>query len=193
MFNDLQAELITALKTLLGAKTRTIAPVPTENGEALLRRFGSDAPALYVVLMPGSIDGDAARVRFAVLCVTQDARSTQAARAGTGTTIGLHPLMNAVMTLGSGALNGWQATGWDFHDHDDFIKHDLQCGTVFLQVRSDLPQRELGELNDFLQLNAFVDIDPMSSEEDRNNWIAGEEAETQPDIAAQINLESDAP
>jgi hypothetical protein len=118
MLVELERRLVALLQASpLAEKVRAIDVLPDLDGDSLVGKFLTDAPALYVSLGAGDISSPGvATPTIGVACVTRNSRSATAARHGDGVTIGLLELVEAVMILVDPDLDGetgFAAVRWD--------------------------------------------------------------------------------
>lgn len=96
----LENELIEALKSsALGPRVRTVESLPDVSDDSLVKRFATDAPAVYVSYAGGSIAQELWTRRFSVLVLARNARGHKEARHGDAETIGLYELIDAAQAF----------------------------------------------------------------------------------------------
>lgn len=191
MLGELETQLIDLLKASpLGARLRVIDSLPDTLDKDLVKRWGVDAPAAYVVAMDGAINDSVATPQFVLVLVARNARGHQAARRGDGKLIGLYEMLDAGLAELQGGQTddaNWMVTRYQFLQDVDLREQGLQAALVLLQADTDLPQKEALNLGDFVEFHADYDIQPFASEADRERWAADDRAEPAPDLQSDLN------
>lgn len=191
MLGDLENQLIALLKASpLGLRLKVVDSLPDTPDKDVLKRWGLDAPAAYVVAMDGSISQAVATPQFVVVLVARNARGHQAARHGDGQTIGLYEMLDAgIAELHGGQTEGgsWQVTRYQFLQEDALREHGLHAALVQLQADVDPPQKDQQNLGEFLEFHADYDIEPTATPEDRERWLNEDHADPAPDLQSHIN------
>lgn len=150
MLAELEISLVATLRASpLAARLRAIDALPDLGGDRLISRFGADAPAVYVALGSGDFPGrGVARPQLGIACVCRNARSPLAARQGDGVSIGLLPLLEAVMIAVDGAVidgREYEVRGWQMVNSDDLYRQGLYVGVVQVAASGLLPLDSAGE------------------------------------------------
>lgn len=191
MLSELETQLIDLLKASpLGTRLRVVDSLPDTPDKDLLKRWGLDAPAAYVVAMDGAIDGDVATPQFVLVLVTRNARGHQAARRGDGKLIGLYEMLDAGLAeLHGGQTDdaNWTVTRYQFLQDVEIREQGLQAALVLLQADTGMPQKEALNLGDFTEFHADYDLAPLASDADRQRWATEDHAEPLPDLHSHIN------
>lgn len=191
MLGDLENQLIALIKeSPLGRRLKTVDSLPDTPDKDVLKRWGLDAPAAYVVAMDGSISQAIATPQFVVVLVARNARGHQAARHGDGKTIGLYEMLDAgIAELHGGQTDGasWQVTRYQFLQEDALREQGLHVALVQLQADVDPPQKDQQNLGEFLEFHADYDIDPNATPEDRQRWLDENHDAPAPDLHSHIN------
>jgi hypothetical protein len=191
MLGDLENQLIALLKeSPLGARLKTVDSLPETPDKDVIKRWGLDAPAAYVVAMDGSISQAVATPQFVVVLVARNARGHQAARHGDGKTIGLYEMLDAgIAELHGGQTEdaSWQVSRYQFMQEDALREQGLHVALVQLQADTDPPQKDAVNLGEFLEFHADYDIEPNATPEDRERWLNEDHADPAPDLHSQIN------
>lgn len=191
MLGDLETQLIELLKASpLGSRLRMVDSLPDTPDKDLVKRWGLDAPAAYVVAGDGTLNQAIASPQFVVVLVARNARGHQAARRGDGKTIGLYEMLDA----GIAELHGgetpdasWQVTRYQFLQDIDLRDQGLQAALLLIQADVDPPQKDSMALGDFLEFHADYDLDPLASDADHRRWADEDHAEPAPDLHSHIN------
>ena len=181
----------------IGARLAVVGSLPNLDGEALVRRFGSDAPAVYVT--PGRIQTREGQwlPTFGLGCVARNARGQAAARKGDGMIVGLYTIVEHVMAACDGATAGginWTVNGIDYLDDATLAQNGLFIATVQLRAAGwiDMPEGiDEQSLADFKRLRADYDIPPHDSNAAHHQW-AGDPPDhdtTVPDMTDTIHLQ----
>lgn len=191
MLGQLEAHLIDLLKASpLGSRLRAVDSLPDTPDKDLVKRWGMDAPAAYVVAMDGTLSQALATPQFVVVLVARNARSHQAARHGDGKTIGLYEMLDAAIAELHGGVAGdasWEVTRYQFMQDDALRDQGLHVALVLIQADVDPPQKDAVNLADFLEFHADFDIQPFATAADRHRWAAEDHAEPAPDLHSHIN------
>jgi hypothetical protein len=191
MLGELESQLVDLLKASpLGARLRVVDSLPDTPDKDLVKRWGLDAPAAYVVAMDGTLSQAIATAQFVVVLVARNARGHQAARRGDGKTIGLYEMLDAgIAELHGGATDdaSWQVTRYQFVQDETLRDQGLQAAMLLIQADIDPPQRDAVNLGEFLEFHADFDIQPLASDADRQRWASEDHAEPAPDLHSHIN------
>lgn len=191
MLADLETQLIDLLKASpLGTRLRMVDSLPDTPDKDLLKRWGLEAPAAYVVAMDGTLSDAVATPQFVVALVARNARGHQAARHGDGKTIGLYQMLDAGIAElhgGQTADASWQVTRYQFVQDEALREQGLYAALVLLQADCDPPQKAALNLGEFLEFHADFDIEPFSSAADHQRWATEDHADPAPDLHSHIN------
>lgn len=195
-----ETALLDALKAHPGIKDRLreIASLPKLFGEALLKKYVADAPALYVV--PGRItfsDGNAT-MEFTVAGVVRNAAGQAAARKGDGIDLGCDHLMLMALVAIDGQRHGnctWNATSAEMADDELFEKSGISAvevkfvGTA-LAIPTALDDAAFQQLDDFLRMHGDIDLPPQASTETHTKWLQSppDYSDGSPDAQIDIDL-----
>lgn len=198
MIGAAESDLLKRLRNSpLAKKLSVIDVLPELDGEELIAQFGAAAPALYIAAMPFQLHEGVAIVPFSIGCVVKNARGNQAARQGDGIALGLYELMMLVASeldgtrLGDG--NAWTATTVAYMHDAVLTKHQLSVGSVGVQTRLALPDRDgLEELaSPFITFHADYDIAPQETSAERAKWAQEppDHSSSTPDASDDATLE----
>lgn len=191
MLGDLENQLIALLKeSPLGLRLKTVDSLPDTPDKDVIKRWGVDAPAAYVVAMDGSLSQAVATPQFVVVLVARNARGHQAARHGDGKTIGLYEMLEAgIAELHGGQTDAasWQVSRYQFMHEDALREHGLHVALVQIQADVDPPQKDAVNLGEFLEFHADYDIEPNATPEDRERWLNENHDAPAPDLHSHIN------
>ncbi|MDH4449204.1 MAG: hypothetical protein QE265_01260 [Rhodoferax sp.] len=155
--------LLQALKGQPGIKDRlrAIDSLPKLFGDALLKKYVADAPALYVV--PGRITfrDDAATMEFTVAGVVRNAAGQDAARKGDGIDLGCdHLMLMALVAINDKRLGNcsWNATSAEMADDELFEKAGISAVEVkfvstAIAMPTSLDDDAFAQLDDFLRMH----------------------------------------
>lgn len=193
MFAELETELIDLVRqSPLGKQVRTKS-LPDTNLKDLVKRWGADAPAVYVTPLAGTVAGSIVSPRFALVLVTKNARGQEAARYGDSGTLGLYPLWDATMALIQGArtsIANWQVNRYEFLGEPVLRDSGLFAALIEVSAEADMPSSVAFEsLPDFTQFNADFDLNPHSSDVRHQEWAdENYSGLDQPDLQSQTGL-----
>lgn len=191
MLGALENELVALIKgSQLGRRLRTVEPLPNIPDKDVLKRWGTEAPAAYVVAMDGAIEGDTSTPKFVVVFVARNARGATAARQGGKREIGLYEMLDAGIALlrstNEGA--GWQPTGYQMIQDAAVRDAGMEAGMVSVETAVDTPSldpEDLG-LGEFLEFHADYDLEPLSPDE-HERWANEDRDPPAPDVQSHIN------
>jgi hypothetical protein len=164
-------------KSALAGRLAKVGALPEVDGEALVKRFGTDAPAVYV--SPGQIEikDDTLRLHYGIGCVARNAAGQAAARKGDGNTIGLYQIIEGVVALAHGARVA--DYNWVVVDakpiHDELLaKNNLHVAVVTVRTAGwiDMPPAlDEAALADFIRFRADYDLEPFETAEEHSKWV----------------------
>src|SRR3990167_4090370 len=191
MLGDLENQLIALIKASpLGLRLKTVDSLPDTPDKDVIKRWGVDAPAAYVIAMDGSISQAVATPQFVVVMVARNARGHQAARHGDGKTVGLYEMLDAgIAELHGGQTDAasWQVSRYQFMQEAALREQGLHVALVQIQADVDPPQKDAVNLGEFLEFHADIDIDPDATQEDRERWLNENHDAPAPDLNSHIN------
>jgi len=190
MLGLLENQLLDLLKASpLGRRLKTVDSLPDTPDKDVLKRWGVEAPAAYVVALDGDLDDSVARPQFVVVLVARNARSHQAARHGDGRSLGLYEMLDAAI----GELNGgktpdanWRATRYQFMREPELRDQGLHAALVLIETTTDAPTSAAGVLGDFLAFHADFDLAPHAPAE-YPRWLQDDHGDPAPDMQSHIN------
>ena len=178
------AEIETGLVDLLKAsplkqRVRQIDSLPDLEGDSLIGRFTTDAPAVYVAMGSFPVSNRNARPKYGVACVARNSRGHQAARHGDGVTIGLYELLDAVMELVDGAdiaygdnTVSFEVINCDLVTSEALFQKGIYAGVVQIQSIAEVPFSGVTErLADFKTFHADYDINPHQASTEHDKWL----------------------
>lgn len=203
MLAELETGLVALIKqSPLGARLRQVDSLPDLDGESLVKRFATDAPAIYVALGSFPVKDRAIRPKFGIACVARNSRSNQAARHGDGVLIGLHEMLDAAMALASGAdvvygeddaeTAAFEVTACDLITSEQLFKAGVYVGVVQIQSVGDIElPGVLSNLADFKTFAADYDIPPHASVNEHTKWLLEppDQSSSAPELSDQLNLQ----
>lgn len=184
MLTDLELGLVALVKaSALAPRLRQIDTLPDLEGESLVARFSTDAPAVYVAMGSFPVRNGYIKPKFGVACVARNSRGQQAARHGDGIAIGLHEMLVAVMSLIDGASvncgSGDEAEALSFSvvscdlvASEALYQKGIYAGVIQIQSTAEvrLPAA-IGNLSDFKTFHSDFDIDPHQVPAEHNKWL----------------------
>lgn len=173
-----ETALIAALRAHRDCKiaARTIGSLPKVPSAELLRRYATDAPALYVVPGRFSVRDDNLVPTFTVAAIVRNVAGQEQARKGDGIAIGV----DGLMVLATRALHGhrlgdcaWRMTGGEMVDDDVFFSAGLTALEMTFEGSAIelTPDFSLAELDDFLKFHGDIDIDPQAGAAEHAKWL----------------------
>lgn len=178
MLAELEDGLIGLVKSsALGLRLATVAGLPDLDSASLVKRFGAEAPAVYVAPMDFRVDEGCADVGFGIACVARNSRSQEAARKGDGQMIGLTQIIDAILAIMDGGYADgvvFRVTGVSFHADEAFYAAGLYVATVAVEAPGVVLPAALDEtlLADFAAFRASYDIEPHVDAEEHAKWAA---------------------
>jgi len=198
MIGEAENDLIALIKgSPLGTKLREVASLPDLSGESLVKKFATDAPAVYLAAGSMQVADRSGRLRFGIACIARNSRGHSAARQGDGSgPIGLYEMLESVAGLIDGAAAGdasWKVTVIDFMTDETLYKAGVYAGVVQIETYGtiDLPAPVDEEtLDQFLTFHADMDIQPHETTAEHNKWLQEPPDQTvsRPDAEDQIWL-----
>lgn len=180
MLVEIETGLVALVKNSpLGTRLRQVDSLPDLEGDSLIGRFTSDAPAVYVAMGSFQVKRGMAAPKYGVACVARNSRSQQAARHGDGIAIGLQEMLEAVMTLLDGAsisfgedTVAFEVVSCDLIVSEALYQKGVYAGVVQLQPTADVPLPPfLSDLADFKTFHSDFDIDPHQASTEHNKWL----------------------
>ena len=192
MLGLLENELVALIKdSALGRRMKKVDSLPDTPDKDVLKRWGAEAPAAYVVAMDGAIEGVTATPKFVVVFVARNARGASEARHGDGKVIGLYEMLD----VGIGLLNAgttenaaWQVTGYQLMQDTALRDQGLQVGLVSVQAPVDVPTSSDVELGEFVEFHGDYDLEPHTPNE-HQRWLNENHNAPAPDMQSHINLQ----
>lgn len=191
MLGNLENELVELIKASdLGKRLRTVAPLPDVPDKDVIKRWGAEAPAAYVVAMEGTIDGDTSTPRFVLVFVARNARGAVASRQGGKREVGLYDMLDAGIALVRSSTEGasWQPTGYQLLQDPAVRDAGMEAGMVSVMATVDTPSLDPEGLNlgEFLEFHADYDLDPVTPEA-HGRWADEDHNDPAPDVQSHIN------
>lgn len=176
MLTEAENGLVERIRTAtIGSKLRQVDTLPDLDGDSLVNKFATDAPAVYVAPAAAfAIKDSIATVSFGIACVARNAAGQAAARKGDGKVIGMYEIAEVVAGLLDGYVAGeipLYATGINIMNDEKIYKAGLQVAVITLQGQMKLPSAidEAG-LADFLNFDSQYDIEPHSDAAEHAKW-----------------------
>lgn len=199
MLADLELGLVALIKASpLATRLRLVDTLPDLEGDSLVARFTNDAPAVYVALGSFPVRQGYALPKYGIACVAKNSRSQQAARHGDGVALGLHEMLDAVMTLAEGATVNYgsgddassvsfEVTGCDLVASEALYQKGIYAGVVQIKAAAEVALPSfLGNLANFETFHADYDIDPHQPPSEHTKW-----AQEPPDLSTSAPELSD--
>lgn len=197
MLAELENGLVALVRNAaLGQKLATVAGLPDRDSASLVKRFGAEAPAVYVAPMDFTVAAGYADVRFGIACVARNSRSQDAARKGDGKAIGLTQIIDAVLAImDGGKADGvvFYVTGVSFQADEAFYASGLYVATVAIEATGvELPPAlDETTLALFQTFRASYDIEPHESAAEHAKWAGDppDHATSAPEVSETTTLQ----
>lgn len=173
--------LLGALKTHrdIVPKVRTVDTLPKLVGDDLLKKYVTDAPALYIVPGRFNVRDELAILEFTVAGVIRNVAGHSQARKGDNIDIGCdHLVILAIRALNGQKLGDctWYLASGEMVDDDIFQKAGINAvemkfvGTP-IALDADYGEDQLQELGDFLHFHADIDLPPTAGDIEYASWM----------------------
>ena len=195
MLTELENELIALIKSsALGAKVKEVDSLPQLDGQNLVKRFNTGAPAIYVAPASFGIEASGlALPRFGIALVARNAASQKAARQGYGIAIGLYQMIDAVLGIFNGASTAscaWRPRGVDFLHEELLFQNGVYVATVKVEGGElQLPYPiDATTLAAFTTFHADYDVAPFETAATQTEWSQANYTNGQPDAQDQVTL-----
>ena len=203
MLADLENSLVALLKNSPIAQRMTeIDALPDLDGDSLIGRFATKAPAIYVALGSFKVSNGRARPKFGIACIAKNSRGHKAVRHGDGQQIGLYTMLDAVLALVDGATLacGEHSTAVDVFACDilsseDLFRKGVYAGVVQLEARTEILLPALldpSKLAEFKTFHADYDIDPHQASTEHTKWLQepANQSTSKPELSDTLNVRS---
>lgn len=180
MLAEIETGLVTLIRnSSLGKRLRQVDSLPDLDGDSLIGRFATDAPAVYVAMGSFPVKNRYARPKFGIACVAKNSRSHQAARHGDGVVIGLYEMLDAAMAFLDGAVIdtgdaqvSFEVVSCDQVLSDALYQKGIYAAVVQLQTTAEIPlPSDAVDLADFKTFHSDYDVDPHQTSTEHDKWI----------------------
>jgi phage gp37-like protein len=182
MLVEIETGLVALIKNSpLGERLKQVDSLPDLEGDSLIGRFVSAAPAIYVAMGSFQVKRGMAAPKYGIACVAKNSRSQQAARHGDGVTIGLQEMLEAVMALLDGAsvsygddTVGFEVASCDLIASEALYQKGVYAGVVQLLPTADVqlpPFLDESALADFKTFHSDFDVDPHQASTEHDKWL----------------------
>lgn len=203
MLAELETGLVALVKkSPLGQRLRQVDSLPDLEGDNLVSRFLTDAPAVYVAMGSFPVRNRYARPKYGIACVAKNSRSHQAARHGDGVAIGLYEMLEAVMTLVDGTAISYgqgdfaeavsfEVVSCDLVNSEALCQKGLYVGIVQLQATAEVSlPGVLDSLADFKTFHADYDVDPHQAATEHDKWLQepADHSTSAPELSDTLSL-----
>jgi len=196
MLAEAENALVAAIKAApIAQKLKQVDTLPDLDGDSLVKRFATDAPAVYVAPAASfGISNSVVTVGFGIACVARNANGQAAARKGDGKMIGMYQIAEIVAALLDGFKAGdvpLYATSISIMNEEKIYKAGLQVAVITLQGKATLPPSiDATSLDDFITLNSQYDIDPHVSAAEHAKWAQEppDHSTSKPDLTDNVTL-----
>lgn len=200
MLAEIETGLIELLKASpLKQRLRQIDSLPDLEGDSLIGRFATDAPAVYVAMGSFPVKDRNIRPKYGIACVAKNSRSHQAARHGDGVTIGMYEMLEAVMELVDGVdivfgdnATSFEVTACDLIASEALFQKGIYAGVVQVQSIAEVPLAGVTEhLADFKTFHADYDVRPHEDPAEHNKWTQepANYSTSEPDLTDTLKLQ----
>lgn len=200
MLAELETGLVALIRNAdLGKRLRQVDSLPDLEGDSLIGRFATDAPAVYVAMGSFPVKNRYARPKYGIACVARNSRSHQAARHGDGVAIGLYEILDAVMALVDGAevSDGeapvsFEVVSCDLISSESLYQKGLYAAVVQIQATAEVPLAGVtGDLADFNTFHTDYDVDPHQASTEHDKWLQepADLSMSAPDLSDTLNLQ----
>lgn len=176
MLAEAEDALVAHIKaSVLCAKLRAVDTLPDLEGDSLVKKFATDAPAVYVAPAASfGITDSIMDVGFGIACVARNAGGQDKARKGDSKLIGMYQIAEMIASM----MNGYQAgqiplyaTGISIMNDEKIFKAGLQVAVVTLQGRAMLASSiDESTLDDFETMHSQYDIPPHETATEHGKW-----------------------
>jgi phage gp37-like protein len=140
---ELEAALVDVIKaSALGKCLRMIGTLPHEPEKDVLRRWATDAPAIYVVPCDGEVNTKELLTPFVLVLVAKNASGHEQARRGDLNTIGLYAMLeHSISVLHRATVAGVriQCSQYSFLQDEELTKNGLYAITLLITASGDVP------------------------------------------------------
>jgi len=196
MLTEVENALVAEIKkSPIAQKLKQVDTLPDLDGDSLVSKFATDAPAVYVAPAASfAIRSSIVDVGFGIACVARNAGGQAATRKGDGKMIGMYQIAEAVAALLDGYKAGGvalYATSISIMNDEKIYKAGLQVAVITLQGQATLPPSiDPAGLDDFITFNAQYDIEPHASDAEHAKWSQEppDHSTSKPDLTDNITL-----
>lgn len=198
MLTDAENALVTKIKSApIAQKLREVNTLPDLDGDSLVSKFATDAPAVYVAPAASfGVKDSMIDVGFGIACVAKNAAGQAAARKGDGKLIGMYDMSEIVASLLDGYVAGeipLYVTGISIMNDEKIYNAGLQVAVVTLQGQARLDS-SLDEtaLADFITFGGQYDIPPHETSSEHAKWKQEppDHSTSKPEISDQLTVQS---
>lgn len=197
MLTEAENALVNRIKVApIGLKLRQVDTLPDLDGDTLVKKFATDAPAAYVA--PAAtlgIKDSIMDVGFGIACVARNAGGQAATRKGDGKVIGLYEMVEIIAGMLDGFVAGeipLYAISVSIMNDEKIYKAGLQVAVISLQGQMKLPSAlDESSLDDFLTLGGQYDVMPHASKIEHEKWKEepSDHSSTKPDIEDTLSVQ----
>jgi hypothetical protein len=178
MLAEAENALVEAIKSApIGKRLREVGILPDLEGDSLIKKFFTDAPAVYVVAGSLKINDGAASPAFGLVCISRNSRGHVAARQGDGQMVGLYDIVEYVAAQVDGASIGgvgWRAIAADFITDEKLYQAGVYGAVVRIEAAgpATLPAPlDESALADFTLFASDYDIDNQQPAAEHDKWL----------------------
>lgn len=195
MLAALENELIALIQgSALGARVREVDSLPGLDGQSLVQKFNTAAPAVYVAADPFSInESGLALPKFGIALVAKNAAGQKAARQGDGIAIGLYDMIDALLGLFNfvdTASCAWRPSGVEFIRDELLFANGIWMAVVKVSGSEVSLPNPIDEttLAGFITFHADLDIQPHELSATQVEWSQQNYQHANPDAQDDVTL-----
>jgi hypothetical protein len=195
MLTVLENELIALIKASpLGTKVREVDSLPALDGQTLVQKFNTAAPAVYVASDPFSINDSGMMLpKFGIALVAKNSAGHKAARQGDGITIGLNDMIDALLGIfnfADTASCAWRPSGVEFIRDELLFANGIWMAVVKVSGSEVALPNPIDDtaLASFTTFHADLDIQPHSASATQLQWSQQNYTGGNPDAQDDVTL-----
>jgi phage gp37-like protein len=201
MLPEIEIGLVAAIRaSALGARLRQVESLPDLDGDSLIGRFFTDAPAAYVALGSFPVEHSRLHLKYGVALVARNSGSQQAARHGDGIAIGLQQMIDSALNLlngirvsyGPGNAVSFSVTSCDIVSNEALFQKGVYVAVIQIETPAGIYiEFDESGLADFKVFTADYDIPPHESDAEHAKWLEEppDHGTSAPDLSDQLNLQ----
>lgn len=195
MLAALENELIALIKgSAFGSKVREVDSLPALDGQSLVQKFNTAAPAVYVAADPFSINENGLALPcFGIALVAKNAAGQKAARQGDGIAIGLYDMVDALLSIFNfvdTASCAWRPSRVEFIRDEVLFNNGIWMAVVKVSGSEVSLPNPIDEttLASFTTFHADLDIQPHALAATQLEWSQHNYVHGNPDAQDDVTL-----